>query len=73
MGKRFKVISDEIRRGRRAQGQELTEADLCDLLSWLDGFGPVRRFDLGKRVWLKPYGIVMENSEQRDKRKQREF
>jgi len=67
--RKLRVISDEIRRGARPQGAELTEADLGCLLSWLEGFGTVKPFDLGKRVWLKPFGLVMENAEQRDRRK----
>ena len=64
------VISDQIRNGIRPQGAELTEEDLGCGISYLEGFGFVRQYDLGKRIWLKPYGIVMENTEQRDKRKQ---
>lgn len=35
------------------------------------GFGRVLKNDVGKRVWVKSYGLVMENDEQRDARKGR--
>lgn len=65
-------IKTEIQRGIRAQGSELAAADVGRLLSVLEGFGPVQAGDVGKRVWTRPYGLVMENDEQRDARKARE-
>lgn len=63
-------ISEQIRRGELPQGYELTEADVGCSLDWQGGFGPVRPFDVGKRVWLRDYGLTMENQEQRDRRLQ---
>lgn len=61
-------IASEIRRGRRPQGTELTVADLGRELSDGEGFGPVSPIDVGRRVWVREYGLVMENDEQRDRR-----
>lgn len=66
-GKSKKAVSQEIREGKRLQGAELTQADVGRMLDWT--LGPVQQIDVGKRVWLKDYGLVMENNEQRDKRK----
>lgn len=65
-------IADELRKGRRVQGSELTRNDVGRLLSFNEGFGRVFLHDVGKRVWLKPYGLVMENDEQRDERLERD-
>lgn len=59
----------EIKTGIRAQGSELSKADVGRSLSFGEGFGRVLPIDVGKRVWLKPHGFVMENNEQRDTRK----
>ena len=64
-------IAQELSKGDRLQGTELTSADVGRLLSYGGGFGLVRHFDVGKRVWYKPYGLVMENNAQRDRRKRR--
>ena len=67
---RFKVkpwLDHEIRRGRRAQGSELTTGDIGRTLA--SGFGRVLPIDVGKRIWLRSYGLTMENNEQRDTRK----
>ncbi len=61
------AISDDLRMGRRAQGSELGRNDVGRNLGL--AFGRVFLHDVGKRVWLKSYGLVMENNEQRDKRK----
>lgn len=61
-------IRSELRRGSRPQGSELTSTDLGRALSIGEGFGVVRPFDLGKRVWHREHGLVMENTEQRDAR-----
>lgn len=63
------TISEEIRRGLRSQGSELSGADVGRKLEWGGGFGRVLLIDVGKRVWLKDYGLVMENEEQRNKRR----
>lgn len=60
-------ISMDIRSGKRRQGAELTAQDVGRNLG--DNFGRVLPIDVGKRVWLKDYGLVMENDAQRDKRK----
>jgi hypothetical protein len=63
-------IAEQIRKGTLPQGYELTENDIGASLSYpTEGFGAVLIQDIGKRVWLKSYGLVMENNEQRDKRK----
>lgn len=63
-------IREDIRNGRRAQGAELTPDDIGRQLG--DSFGRVLAIDVGKRVWLRPYGLTMENNPQRDARKRRE-
>jgi len=60
-------IAAAIRTGSRPQGTELTVADVGREFG--EEFGKVGVHDIGKRVWLKSYGIVMENAEQRDARK----
>lgn len=62
-------IDSEIRKGIRSQGAELAQADIGRLLSLFEGFGIVLANDVGKRVWLRSYGLVMENNEQRNARK----
>lgn len=63
-------ISLQIRRGRRMQGSELQQSDVGKPLTTEDeGFGTVLPIDVGKRVWVKPYGFAMENDEQRNQRK----
>ena len=66
------AISDEIRLGNREQGSELSAQDEGAALDYR-GTGPVLKADIGKRVWLRDFGISMENAEQRDKRKAGEF
>lgn len=61
------TISDELRKGIRPQGSELMEEDVGRKLA--TGFGKCLPIDIGKRIWLKDYGFVMENDEKRDKRK----
>lgn len=61
-----KTIAPEIQSGRRRQGAELRLGDVGRLLS--EDFGEVMPIDVGKRVWLKDYGLVMENNQQRDAR-----
>ena len=63
------MIADQIRMGILPQGYELQESDVGRGFGCQSGFESVRQFDVGRRVWLKSYGIVMENNEQRDKRK----
>lgn len=64
------TIADEIRKGIRLNGAELRPEDLRRFLD--TGFGQVLPIDIGKRVWLRDYGLTMENNEQRDARKKRE-
>jgi hypothetical protein len=59
-------IRIEIQRGERQQGAELTEDDIGREID--SGFGVVLENDVGKRVWLRDYGISMDNDEQRDNR-----
>lgn len=65
------IISEKIRSGELPQGYELTADDVGKLLDTSD-FGEVLDADVGKKVYLKDYGLVMENDEQRDARKARE-
>jgi hypothetical protein len=62
-------IRAEIQTGVRPQGSELIVADLGRPLSISEGFGKVLPGDVGKRVWHRTYGFVIENNEQRDQRK----
>jgi hypothetical protein len=66
MAKR-RLIDNEIRRGLLSQGYELQASDVGHILS--GEFGQVIDADVGKRVWLRSWGIAMENNEQRDARK----
>lgn len=59
-------ISQEIRKGLRCQGAPLTVEDVGRNLG--QSFGRVLAADVGKRVWLRAYGLTMENAEQRDAR-----
>ena len=61
-----KLISQEIKKGIRPQGKEIMESDVGRSLDYGGGFGPVQSGDVGIKVWLRSYGIVMENREQRD-------
>ena len=61
------TIYGEIKKGERAQGAEIRPEDVGK--DFGDSMGRVLLIDVGKRVWLKPYGLAMENNEQRDKRK----
>lgn len=61
-------IRDLLKRGDRAQGSELRPSDVGRRLDW-SGFGRTQAGDVGKRVWLRSWGLVMENNEQRDARK----
>lgn len=66
-------IVEEIRAGLRAQGSELTETDVGRRMAYFQGFGVVLPLDVRKRVWLKAFGFVMENNEQRDDRVRKSF
>lgn len=61
------TIRDEITKKIRTQGMELTQADIGRQLG--EGFGHVVAGDVGKRVWVKSFGLSMENDAQRDARK----
>lgn len=63
-----RCIRAEIGKGVLPQGYELWAGDIGEALDW-SGFGPVQKGDVGKRVWAREFGIVMENNEQRDARK----
>jgi hypothetical protein len=65
------AIRDQIRRGQRAQGTALRSSDVGRLLSLGEGFGTVQAADVGRRVWHKPYGLIMESKEQRDARQRK--
>ena len=53
----------------RKQGSELLPGDVGKTLGqFLSPMGKVLANDVGKRIWLKDYGMVMENNEQRDRR-----
>lgn len=67
MNARYQTIADELRKGERAQGAELAPRDVGHTIS--PDFGRVQAGDVGKRVWLRDFGIAMENNGQRDARK----
>ena len=60
-------IEDELLMGVRRGGSELAPSDVGRHLAY--GFGRVLEIDVGKRVWRRSWGFVMENNEQRDTRK----
>lgn len=62
-------LSADIKSGLRMQGAELVSADLRRRFDYQSCLGHVQPGDLGKRVWLRSYGVVMENNAQRDARK----
>ena len=64
----MRSIAEEIRRSIRPNGQPLTEDDVGRELNPGSGFGRVLERDVGKRVWLRSHGLVMENDAQRDVR-----
>ena len=65
-------IRDAIRSGALPQGYELRESDIGRGLSLGEGFGIVRKADVGKRCYHRSWGFCMENDRQRDERKTRE-
>ena len=65
----MRCIQQEIKSGKLAQGYQLSADDVGQTLGW-HGFGSVLKADVGKRVWVKSYGLVMENCEQRDARQE---
>jgi len=60
----MRTINDDIRRGEKPQGYELTEADVGKSLAL--GWGEVMEIDIGKRCYVKSWGFAMENDAQRD-------
>ena len=67
----MRILKDEIKNGILPQGYEIKESDVGQRVDSLGtgSFGQVLPSDVGKRIFLKPYGIAMENNEQRDARK----
>jgi len=65
-------VATQLSKGYRAQGSELETRDIGRTICNGEGFGRVLPIDVGKRIWLKPHGITMENNEQRDARKARQ-
>jgi len=63
------TIQSQIQKGIRKQGQELEEKDIGTYFGWFSNFGKVLPIDVGKKVWIKNFGLVMENNQQRDSRK----
>lgn len=61
-------LATEILTGTLPQGYELTADDIGRILSHSDGFSVVQAGDVGKRIWRRPYGLVMESPRQRDER-----
>lgn len=67
---RVRTITDDLREGRLPQGYELQAGDVGRPLDGpAFGWGDVLPVDVGKRVWRRPWGLCMENNEQRDARK----
>lgn len=66
------TIRMQIATGARAQGVELTSADVHTEID-SEAFGKVQEIDVGRRVWLRAYGIVMEHCDARDYRKSEVF
>jgi hypothetical protein len=64
-----KSIAQSIRASGSDGPYTLTERDIGRPLSIGEGFGSVLPGDVGKRCWMRSYGLVMENAEQRDARK----
>lgn len=60
-------IARQLQQGLRAQGSELTAADVGR--SFGESFGAVLPLDVGKRVWRRSYGLTLEGADQRDARK----
>jgi len=67
MMKKFIIIKEEIRSKRLPQGYEIQESDVGKSLDLY--WGKVLPIDIGKKVWVRSYGLVMENDEQRKERK----
>jgi hypothetical protein len=63
------TIEHELKKGLRKQGSELQPSDVGRSLDHIGAFGIVHPADIGKRVWRKHYGLVMENAQQRNARK----
>jgi len=61
-------IRSDIEAGRKPQGYALQTSDVGRDLSSAEGFGPVQALDVGIRVWVRSYGLVMESRQQRDER-----
>lgn len=58
-----------MRDGEISQGHELRVSDIRRSFGTLDGFGLVQPGDVGRRIWFKSYGFVMESLEQRNARR----
>lgn len=57
-GRKF-PISECLRKGFIEQGYVLTEDDVGAMLSPGEGFGLVQKIDVGRKVWLKSWGLEM--------------
>lgn len=60
---RYSILTEIKRTG---QPYDIRARDVGRLIS--TDFGRVARCDIGKRVYLRDFGIAMENAEQRDDR-----
>lgn len=69
VNQRRAAVSTDIRTGTIPQGYALTDTDVGRPLTGpSEGFGRVLPGDVGRRVYLRAHGFVMENAEQRDAR-----
>lgn len=65
------TISQRIQSGELPDGYELQLEDIGEVLNI--GFGRVLPIDLYKKVYLKAFGLTMENNDQRNHRKKAEY
>ena len=65
-----RLIARDIKTGKLPQGYEIQESDVGT--SFGDSsFGNVQQSNVGKKAYVKEYGLVMENDAQRDARKKK--
>ena len=60
-------IATAIRKHGERDGYEIQARDVGRIIG--DNMGRVARCDVGKRVFVRDFGVAMENAEQRDARK----
>lgn len=60
-------IATAIRKHGERDGYEIQARDIGRIIG--DNMGRVARCDVGKRVFVRDFGVAMENAEQRDARR----